>query len=498
MKHPWSKDVAKALTQIFKLKAWRRNQLDAINATLSGQHCFVLMPTGGGKSLCYQLPAVVRSGKTSGVTIVVSPLLSLITDQIQSLCDKEIGAAPWTGTMSKQEKVAVTNNLRSKEPLLCLLYVTPESMMQSGELKGILHDLQKRKLIARFVIDEAHCLSQWGHDFRPDYILLGKHLAATFKGIPILALTATANKVVQQDIIKNLQIDNCVQLTQSFNRPNLRYEVRAKTKEAMNDLIRIITADHDGECGIIYCFSKRDCEQVASDLVTRGKVRASHYHAGMSPNDRQRIQQEWQRGVLQVLCATIAFGMGIDKPDVRFVVHYSLPSSLEGYYQETGRAGRDGNISECILFYTYRDFLSIQRMVEQEPNAEQVERRLVNARRVVAFCLNKLDCRRMQVLDYFSETFSPAECKKTCDNCMSGQTVVQQDVTSYVVSAIKLIKRVTESDSITMAQCIDIFRGSKNKRVNIFTNFFSRYPQQMHLTMQLFFLDCRCRLPLAR
>lgn len=465
MKHPWSKDVAKALTSIFKLKAWRRNQLDAINATLSGDHCFVLMPTGGGKSLCYQLPAVIRSGKTRGVTIVVSPLLSLITDQIQSLCEKEIGAAPWTGTMSKQEKAAVTNDLRSKEPLLCLLYVTPESMMQSGELRGILKDLQRRNLIARFVIDEAHCLSQWGHDFRPDYITLGQHLAVAFSGIPILALTATANGVVQQDIIKNLRIESCVKLTQSFNRPNLRYEVRPKTKEAMNEMIRIITVDHAGKCGIIYCFSKRDCEQVASELVKRGNVRAHHYHAGMSSNDRQRIQQDWQKGVLQVLCATIAFGMGIDKPDVRFVLHYSLPSSLEGYYQETGRAGRDGLLSECILFYAYRDFLSIQRMVEQEPNVQQVERRLVNARRVVAFCLNKLDCRRMQVLDYFSETFSPEECKKTCDNCMAGQSVVHQDVTNYVVSAIKLIKRLTESDSITMVQCIDVFRGSKNKKI---------------------------------
>ncbi|KAG0149239.1 hypothetical protein CROQUDRAFT_653805 [Cronartium quercuum f. sp. fusiforme G11] len=468
MKYPWSADVAKALVKIFKLKSWRRNQLDAINATLSGKHCFVLMPTGGGKSLCYQLPAVVRSGKTRGVTIVISPLLSLITDQVQALCDKDIGAAAMTGSMTEKEKMHVINDLKSPEPTLCLVYATPELIMNNNGFVRILEDLQRRKFLARFVIDEAHCVSQWGHDFRPDYKSLGPKLAHSFKDIPILALTATANSRVQKDVLHNLGMRDCIELKQSFNRPNLRYEVRLKTKETMNDLIKLISVDHSGECGIIYCGAKKQCETVAEKLNDTRKIRAHHYHAGMSPKDRQRIQHEWQNGVLQVICATIAFGMGIDKPDVRYVIHYSMPSSLEGYYQETGRAGRDGRQSECILFYSYSDFQSFQRMVDQgDSSREQKERQLANARLVVGFCLNKLDCRRALVLSYFSEDFSPQGCKKTCDNCMVSKPSIRRDVTDYVKSAIKLVEKLTinSKSSVTLAHCVNVFKGSKMRQV---------------------------------
>ncbi|CAH7686402.1 P-loop containing nucleoside triphosphate hydrolase protein [Phakopsora pachyrhizi] len=466
MQHPWSRDVGKALKNIFKLRGWRRNQLDAINATLSGQHCFILMPTGGGKSLCYQLPAVVRSGATRGVTIVLSPLISLITDQVQSLCEKGIGSAAFTGNMTAAERNSVVGDLRSSDPALCLIYVTPEMIMRSELFISILVDLKTRGLLARFVFDEAHCVSQWGHDFRPDYKDVGPKLRGQFRGIPFLALTATANHRVQQDVINNLGITGCKLLTQSFNRPNLRYEVRVKTKEVLNDIIRIIKVDHPNECGIIYCLSKKQCEDVAAHLKMKHGIRAHHYHAGMTKDDRQKVQHAWQKGVLQVISATIAFGMGIDKPDVRFVVHHSMPSSLEGYYQETGRAGRDGKISECVLFYSYKDFTTFLRMIEQGSSSrEQVDRQLSNARQVVGFCLNKVDCRRSLVLSYFGEKFTPQQCGRTCDTCMKSEPTEVRDVTNLVRSAIKLVGQITRDKPVTMAHCIDVFKGSKNRKV---------------------------------
>ncbi|KAI7961207.1 hypothetical protein MJO28_001696 [Puccinia striiformis f. sp. tritici] len=468
MNHPWSRDVGKALVKIFKLHTWRHNQIDAINTTLSGKDCFVLMPTGGGKSLCYQLPAVVRSGVTKGVTIVISPLISLITDQVQALCAKHIGAAAFTGTMSAEEREYVTGDLRSVDPALCLVYVTPEMIMRSSMFSQILTDLKKRKLLARFVFDEAHCVSQWGHDFRPDYKDIGPMLRKEFMNIPFIALTATANHRVQQDVMSNLKITGCRVLTQSFNRGNLRYEVRAKTKDVLNDIIRVITVDHQGESGIIYCLSKKQCEEVAGHLAKKFHVKAHHYHAGMSKDDRQKIQHAWQVGKLQVICATIAFGMGIDKPDVRFVVHHSMPSSLEGYYQETGRAGRDGQISECILFYAYRDFTTFMRMVEQTSNSrDQVDRQQANAKQVVGFCLNKLDCRRSLILSYFGEKFSASECRKTCDTCMNPEKIVMKDVSQYMKAVIKLVKQIAgeQSESVTIVHIVDVFRGSKGKKI---------------------------------
>ncbi|KAI8461617.1 hypothetical protein BY996DRAFT_6408458 [Phakopsora pachyrhizi] len=422
MQHPWSRDVGKALKNIFKLRGWRRNQLDAINATLSGQHCFILMPTGGGKSLCYQLPAVVRSGATRGVTIVLSPLISLITDQVQSLCEKGIGSAAFTGNMTAAERNSVVGDLRSSDPALCLIYVTPEMIMRSELFISILVDLKTRGLLARFVFDEAHCVSQWGHDFRPDYKDVGPKLRGQFRGIPFLALTATANHRVQQDVINNLGITGCKLLTQSFNRPNLRYEVRVKTKEVLNDIIRIIKVDHPNECGIIYCLSKKQCEDVAAHLKMKHGIRAHHYHAGMTKDDRQKVQHAWQKGVLQVISATIAFGMGIDKPDVRMI--------------EQGSSSR-----------------------------EQVDRQLSNARQVVGFCLNKVDCRRSLVLSYFGEKFTPQQCGRTCDTCMKSEPTEVRDVTNLVRSAIKLVGQITRDKPVTMAHCIDVFKGSKNRKV---------------------------------
>ncbi|GAA5911449.1 hypothetical protein JCM6882_005005 [Rhodosporidiobolus microsporus] len=463
--YPWTQDVFKALRQRFGLRNFRSNQEEAINATLSGKDVFVLLPTGGGKSLCFQLPAVISTGTTRGVTIVVSPLLSLISDQTQALMDKDIPVVFLNSTMPAANKKFAMSCLRESPPMACLAYVTPEQIVKSGAFRDILEGLHRRKELARFVIDEAHCVSSWGHDFRPDYKEMG-NLKRDYPGVPLIALTATANDRVKQDVMTNLSMSSPVMLTQSFNRSNLTYKVKKKTKNVLSDIADMIMSKHRGECGIIYCASKKQCEDTAERLRREFKIKAMHYHAGMNKDDRLRVQEDWQANRQHVICATIAFGMGIDKPDVRYVVHYSLSQSLEAYYQETGRAGRDGMKSVCVLFYAYSDTKLLMRLIDEgDGTPEQKDHNRASLRRVVQYCMNESDCRRSQVLQYFGEQFPREKCHKTCDNCANPKNLETRDVTDLAKDAANLVKAMQKDKGVTMLYAIDVFRGSKTQKI---------------------------------
>jgi bloom syndrome protein len=466
MNFPWSQDLRNALIHRFGLRGFRPGQLEAINTTLSGEHCFVLMPTGGGKSLCYQLPSVIASGKTKGVTLVVSPLLSLMEDQVDA-CRQRFGMQAFliNGESTAEQKNMIMGALKGRNPqqLIQILYVTPEMLSKNQRMISAFQQLHSGGNLARIVIDEAHCVSQWGHDFRPDYKALGD-VVRQFPGVPVIALTATATKLVRTDVVANLGIQGCRQFSQSFNRPNLSYEVLPKSKGIINSIADLIKERYTGKSGIIYCLSRKSCEQVASKLSESG-LRAYHYHAGMESADRSDVQRKWQKNEYHVIVATIAFGMGIDKADVRYVIHHSLPKSLEGYYQETGRAGRDGKRSECYLYYQYADSRILRKMIDEgEGSREQKQRLSDMLRTVIQYCENKADCRRAQVLGYFSEAFDTSKCNSTCDNCRSTDTFVTKDLTEYAAMAIKLVGRVHE-DNVTMHQCVDAFRGATSAKI---------------------------------
>jgi bloom syndrome protein len=459
MVHPWSSDVRRALKDRFRMTRFRTNQLEAINATLSGQDAFILMPTGGGKSLCYQLPAVISSGKTRGVTIVISPLISLMHDQVHHLKALNILAEGFNSEAKGSERNRIMNALQERNPehFVQLLYVTPEMVNKSQAFQNGMLSLFRNKKLARIVIDEAHCVSQWGHDFRPDYKELDK-VRGQFPGVPVMALTATATQNVIMDIKHTLGMNRCQVFSQSFNRDNLFYDIRKKEKGIFDTVAELIKGKYEGKTGIIYTLSRKTAEQVAAKLSAFG-VAAEHYHANLGAKEKSETQIRWQRGQTKVVVATIAFGMGIDKPDVRFVIHYALPKSLEGYYQETGRAGRDGKPSDCILFYGRGDVTTLKKLINDgDGKRQQKERQLDMLNRVVAFCENRSECRRSSILRYFGETFGKADCNRNCDNCQSNLTFENRDVSEYAVAALQLISR---NERLPIGQLTDHLMGRR-------------------------------------
>lgn len=445
------------LQQIFKLRRFRTNQKEIVEASLANKDVFVLMPTGGGKSITFQLPALL----CNGVTLVISPLLSLIQDQLQSLHSKNIVALAISSQLTVKEKNLIFEILQ-REPLLCkIFYVTPELLVKSEIFQKILVKIN----VSRIVIDEAHCVSQWGHDFRPDYKEIGNVLEHIYmkNRPPIIALTATASPKVECDVIANLKMKNVQIFRMSFNRANLIYYVHKKTKTIDVDIVSFITTYYPNSCGIIYCTSKKECEMMSETLNEKYNLKTRFYHAGLNKNERNDVQTRWNSGDFKVIVATIAFGMGIDKKDVRFVIHYSLPKSLEGYYQETGRAGRDSLESVCVLFYSYSDKRILEFMIDKGTNSFANKRRQKDElRNVIQFCENITDCRRQQVLLHFGENFDPKDCKNTCDNCMKVKGKSKSsDFSDHAKNIYSLVGSIRE---MTLNNIVDIYRGSANKK----------------------------------
>uniref|UniRef100_A0A7N6B2A1 RecQ-like DNA helicase BLM n=1 Tax=Anabas testudineus TaxID=64144 RepID=A0A7N6B2A1_ANATE len=473
---PHSQEMMKIFHKRFGLHQFRFNQLEAINATLQGEDTFVLMPTGGGKSLCYQLPACV----SPGVTVVISPLKSLIVDQVQKLTTLDIPATSLSGDKSDGEAARIYMQLSRKDPIIKLLYVTPEKVSASNKLISALHNLYERGLLARFVIDEAHCVSQWGHDFRPDYKRLHE-LRQKFPNVSMMALTATATPRVQKDILNQLSMTRPQVFTMSFNRSNLKYSVLPKKpKKVDEDCIGWIKKHYPRDSGIVYCLSRNDCDAMAESLQRAG-ILALSYHAGLSDGDREYVQTKWiNQDGCQVICATIAFGMGIDKPDVRYVIHASLPKSVEGYYQESGRAGRDGEISHCILFYSYTDVHRIKRIISKGDRHAKATH-YNNLHSMVHFCENLMECRRIQLLAYFGELkFNKSFCKEhpdvSCDNCAKPNQYKMRNVTEDVKKIVRFVQencekvgakfcRTAQQNRLTLNMLVDIFLGSKSAKI---------------------------------
>ncbi|KAI4310930.1 hypothetical protein MLD38_035873 [Melastoma candidum] len=412
-------DMELANIVIFGNTAFRPNQHQACKASVANRDCFVLMPTGGGKSLCYQLPATLKQG----VAIVISPLLSLIQDQILTLNLKY--GIPSTFLNSQQtasQAATVIAELRKDKPSCKLLYVTPERIVGNSSFMGILNVLHRKAQLSGFVVDEAHCVCQWGHDFRPDYRKLGC-LKQNFPNVPIMALTATATHPVRKDILQTLKIPKALVLEASFDRPNLKYEVMMKTKEPLKQLGELLKDRFKNLCGIIYCLSKNECADVAKYLNDKCHIKTVYYHAGLAAKQRMAVQKRWYTGEVQVVCATIAFGMGIDKPDVRFVIHNTMSKSIESYYQESGRAGRDNLPSVCTVLYTKKDFSRIVCMLRsgQGCKTESFKVAMTQARKMQQYCELKDECRRQTLLLHFGESFDKVACRNgsnPCDNCL--------------------------------------------------------------------------------
>ncbi|KZT66832.1 ATP-dependent DNA helicase [Daedalea quercina L-15889] len=467
-KTPFYPEVKRKLRSIFSLTTFRPNQLEAISTTLSGEDAVVLMQTGGGKSLCYQLPAVCDTGKTRGVTVVICPLLALMQDQVDALKHKGVDVAYFMSGQNTEESDQVTRRLRSKGNRPRIFYITPEKFKHSSIVLHLLNEIRDDRELARFVIDEAHLVIKWGRDFREAYKYV-ECLRTNFPGIPIMALTATATQHVKEDLIRILGIRGCKVFWQSMNRPNLNYEVRPK-KSVEQAIVQFIRTYHPNETGIIYARSRRICEELAVKLRDSHGLKARHFHAGMHPRDKQDALDQWQSDQCKIIVATIAFGMGIDKPDVRYVIHHDLPNDLDGYYQETGRAGRDGKPADCILYYSFRDVTARRRQIRDNQDCDVSEREHQEQEifRVANFCSNNVDCRRTQVLAYYNETFDPILCDNGCDNCRDPSGIEEEDVTDMTIKIIRLAEVLIEvgKQNVTSTQLLEVLWGKSNAVAN--------------------------------
>jgi ATP-dependent DNA helicase RecQ len=475
------------LQEVFGYSSFRGPQANIVAHVLGGGDALVLMPTGGGKSLCYQVPAIVRHRQGLGVTVVVSPLIALMHDQVGALHEAGVAAQFLNSSLSADEANLVEKQLLRGE--LVLLYAAPERLTTPRFL-ALLDSLHERSLLSLFAIDEAHCVSQWGHDFRPEYRALSV-LHERYAGVPRMALTATADDLTRADMVAHLQLEGAGQFVSSFDRPNIRYAIVEK-KDPTQQLLRFIQRQHAGEAGVVYCQSRKRVEEVA-ELLAREGVNALPYHAGLDARVRQRHQDRFLREEGIVMVATIAFGMGIDKPDVRFVAHLDMPKNIEGYYQETGRAGRDGEPADAWMAYGLQDVVNQRRMIDESPAGDDFKRVLRGKLDALLALAEATDCRRVRLLGYFGEPYAtgphapplrgslppegaappwggPAAGRflpvcMNCDNCLQPPDTL--DATEAARKLLSCIYRVQQASGLAFGagHLIDILRGKTTDKV---------------------------------
>ncbi|XP_047431881.1 ATP-dependent DNA helicase Q1 isoform X3 [Mugil cephalus] len=465
---PWSKEVEQHLKDSFHLSKFRPLQLRAVNLTLTGKDLFLVMPTGRGKSLCYQLPAVC----SKGFTLVVTPLVSLMEDQIMYLKSISVSAVMLNASSSKEHAKTVMAGMTDPKAPFKLVYVTPEKIAKSKLLMSRLEKAYNTNLLSRIAVDEVHCCSQWGHDFRPDYKLLGI-LKRQFPKVPLLGLTATATSSVLKDCEKILCVQQPITLTASFNRTNLYYEVRIKpcdNEAAISDITSLIKSRYKDQSGIVYVFSQKDAELVSSELQKRD-ILAYPYHANMDPEDKSRVHRKWTSNKIQVVVATVAFGMGIDKPDVRFVIHHTISKSIENYYQESGRAGRDDKQADCIVYFGFADIFRISTMVVMENVGQQKLLQMVD------YCQNVDRCRRSLMAVHFDEVWDDEGCSQMCDTCRNAKDYTTVDITQHAREVVQIMEVAASMDEkLTPLKLVEAWmgKGPAKRRKMIQTTTLSR------------------------